>query len=122
MNNTDKLLRVFIEAQGFDIETTNDIKRTEITERQGHDFIEQHKYSGSDYTLENLAGKAEYKRGDNGSYFKILIKPIIDYKVTKKECEAARLLKLVILGDDEYDWYLSGDLSNEIKEFLNEKD
>ena len=118
----DKLLIAFIEAQGFEIETTNDIKRTEITEEQGHDFIEQYKYSGSDYTLENLAGTVEYKRGDNGSYFKILIKPIIDYKVTKKECEAARLLKLVILGDDEYDWYLSGDLSNEIKEFLNEKD
>ena len=129
----DKLLRAFIEAQGLEIETTTDSKRTEITEEQGHDFIEQYKYSGSDYTLENLAGTVEYKRGDNGSYFKILIKPIIDYKVTSKEVAydnySYSLLEMVMSQSNGGCALFSSALSSEINLFLinndrclNEKD
>ena len=79
MNNTDKLLRAFIEASGFEIEEV--IERTELTKEQGDDFIERELFG--EYILE--ATEAEYIRGRKDSYFKVLRDPIIDYKVSKRE-------------------------------------
>ena len=83
MNNTDKLLRAFIEASGFEIDI--------------------------------ILGKEEVDGG--------LIKSrlTIDYKVTKKNDEAIKLLKGVIENEDNDDAirFLGSYLFNDIKRLIN---
>ncbi len=78
MNNTDKLLRAFIEASGYEIEKTVDDKSTPISKQSGIEKIKDTKGKG---LLFNYNG---YVRGKDGCYY---IEPSynVDYKVTKKE-------------------------------------
>ena len=127
---SDKLLRAFIKASGFEIETI-----TEEFNESGGDGSRTWSRCGIraiDYKVTKKVDDfmhcdkdAEiFKNADDA--FKENAEEALSeavsgmVKVTKKECEAIRLLKLVMIGDDEYDWSLDGDLSNEIKEFLDE--
>ena len=95
-SNTDKLLRAFIEASGYEVKETGGV---------------------------SYAREQELK-GNNG-LFTLAIEGVIDYKVTKQECKATKLLKEVIALDDNDD--TSGDyeakefLLYQIRQFLNEK-
>ena len=82
MNNTDKLLRAFIEASGFDIEKLVDTKLTTISKQSGINRITSSAMTMRESGLATVNGN-EYKRGDDECYY---LKPSldIDYKVTKK--------------------------------------
>ena len=81
MNNTDKLLRAFIEASGFEIEELVDTKLTPISKQPGMNRIAAGALAMRCNELVTVNGN-EYKRGDDECYY---LKPNldIDYKVTK---------------------------------------
>lgn len=83
MNNTDKLLRAFIEASGYEIETVCDYKERDMSEveAQAHN-----KAFGcaTGYRLLTESGSQKLLIDDDGNYKGVLIEPIVDYKVTKK--------------------------------------
>lgn len=82
MNNTEKLLRAFIEAQGFEIERIVNTKEVSIPRNSG--LAVHH----------NLAvdNQGAYKRGDDECYY-LKASMEVDYKVTKKP-----LIKDIIIG------------------------
>jgi len=86
MSNTDKLLRAFIEASGFDIEVLLDYKERDMTEVEA---MAHNKGFGraTGYRLLTEVGSQKLLIDDNGNYKGALIEPIVDYKVTKKEPE-----------------------------------
>mgnify|MGYP003639762092 CR=1 FL=1 len=87
MNNTDKLLRAFIEASGYEIETVCDYKERDMSEveAQAHN-----KGFGcaTGYRLLTESGSQKLLIDDDGNYKGVLIEPIVDYKVTKKVVES----------------------------------
>ena len=80
-NNTDKLLRAFIEASGFDIEKVFDTKETTISEREGLRRIAESLVCAPNHNLVVVNG--QYKRGADGCYY-IKASIEVDYKVTRK--------------------------------------
>lgn len=74
MNNTDKLLRAFIEASGYEIETTEDIKRL--------------------YHRDDIMANGEPKEN---AMPETIIKTT-DYKVTKKKIKPKRLDAGLVTG------------------------
>jgi hypothetical protein len=84
MNNTDKLLRAFIEASGFEIETLVDRKETPISKQLGEYGIASCDRYGKINDLV-INGDGSYKRGDDECYY-LRASLDIDYKVTKKPC------------------------------------
>ena len=80
MNNTDKLLRSFIEASGYEIKDTKDYKEHEVSKERGEAFI-HNKPKG----LRVLSQHGEYVRTDDDGYIVSLVDPAIDYKVTKRD-------------------------------------
>ena len=100
MNNTDKLLRAFIEAQGFDIEEV-----TTRTEKEYQEYMSRHIESGvPSYGLTRQ------------EWF------VIDYKVTKKKDIALELLIEIINSDDDIsnECFLGVDLFDRIKACAND--
>ena len=81
MDNTEKLLRAFIEASGYEIETLIDRKETPISKQLGESGIAACAMHGKTNGLVSNGGA--YKRGDDGCYY---LKPSleVDCKVTKK--------------------------------------
>lgn len=86
MSNTDKLLRAFIEAQGLEIETLLDYKERDMSEVEA---MAHNKGFGcaTGYRLLTVPGSQELLIDDNGNYKGVLIEPVVDYKVTKKEAQ-----------------------------------
>lgn len=89
MNNTDKLLRAFIDASGFEVEITRDYQERKLTKTQArHHFTVKHFGYTPTHQLETKLGgmgQGEYLIDDKGNYTERLVKPIINYKVTKKK-------------------------------------
>ena len=89
MNNTEKLLRAFIEASGFDIEELVDTKQTPISKQSG-----LHRITSSAITMKNsnlvVESDGAYKRGDDECYY-LKASFDVDYKVTKKVDTASSL-------------------------------
>ena len=87
MNNTDKLLRAFIEASGFEIEEIEDYQERKINKVQASKYFSPRPY-GSDKAIRVLVtkpGVQAYLIDDNGMYTETLSSPNIDYKVTKSK-------------------------------------
>lgn len=81
MNNTDKLLRAFIEASGFEIKKIVDTKETPISKQSGLNRIFANAFSAKNDLAINSDGS--YKRGDDECYY-LKASMEVDYKVTKK--------------------------------------
>ena len=79
MTDEMKLLRAFIDASGYDVETIIDDRETPITKQMG--FANQHNLVVDD--------SCAFKRGDDDCYY---LKPSfnVDYKVTKKQDETVK--------------------------------
>lgn len=82
MDNTEKLLRAFIEASGYDIEKTIDTKLTPISKQSGLNRITAGALTMARNNLATVNGN-EYKRGDDECYY-LEGSLDVDYKVTKK--------------------------------------
>ena len=81
MNNTEKLLRAFIEAQGYEVQALIDRKETPISKQSGESAVVACMYGKAHGLVVNNDGG--YKRGDDECYY---LEPslFVDYKVTKK--------------------------------------
>lgn len=86
MTNEMKLLMAFIDASGFEVKTVLDYQECEIPKSEGVAFITRSFLSSDhDYCkLKTNTSDGVYTRGENGSYFKMLIRPKVSYKVTKR--------------------------------------
>ena len=84
MNNTDKLLRAFIEVSGFDIEKIVDTKETPISKQSGMNRATASAMTMTDNNL-SVTNDGEYKRGDDGCYY-LKASMDVDYKITKRDC------------------------------------
>jgi len=91
MNNTEKLLRAFIEAQGYEIETLLDYEERDMTEVEA---MAHNKGFGcaTGYRLLTETNSQKLLIDDNGNYKGVLIEPIVDYKVTKDDVDYRELL------------------------------
>jgi len=107
----DKLLRAFIEAQGFEVKEIVDTKETPIPRRSG--LAVHH----------NLAvdNQGAYKRGEDECYY-LKASMEVDYKLTKREDTALSLLREIVKGDHDYvnEYNLGVDLFKRIKELTDE--
>jgi len=91
MNDTEKLLRAFIEASGFKVENHVDYKEEEVSKEEGLKYLPIiSSFFGSHQPLTKSSHRSlitvdgnEFKRGNNDSYFTKLKNPEISYKVTK---------------------------------------
>ena len=94
MNNTDKLLRAFIEASGYEIEEIVDIKETPISKQSGLNrlTVSTITMARTDLAIDN---NGEYKRGDDECYY-LKASMEVDYKVTKKEVDYKEVLSKYI--------------------------
>lgn len=82
MNNCDKLLRAFIEAQGYEVEVIVDREEIPISKYSGGQIILDAGLSIRNHKLV-ITNQGQYKRGDDDCYYlKALMNT--DYKVTKK--------------------------------------
>ena len=86
MNNTEKLLRAFIEASGFELEILLDYKERKMpkSEAMRHNVP----FKPTEYCLVCKAGSelgAELDIDKDGLYTARLRDPVIDYKATKKK-------------------------------------
>ena len=86
--NTDKLLRAFIKASGYEIETLLDYKERKLTKQMALHHFEPAVF-GVTPTRCLVAecgsmGQSAYLVDDDGMYTERLTSPIVDYKVTKK--------------------------------------
>lgn len=108
MNNTEKLLRAFIEASGYDVELVNSPAiYKEISRGDGLQIIrDTPKAFGSKGNDLLIDPNGAYKRGDNGSYFNMLGVAAYDYRVTKKVeidsllSDKAKSIPLYMAGDE----------------------
>ncbi len=82
MNNTEKLLRAFIEASGYEIEEVRyEGKGKEVSSREGGAIAISSFMCREPNKL--LTKSGAYVRGVDGSYF-LKGDVVVDYKVTKK--------------------------------------
>ena len=120
MNNTDKLLRAFIEASGYEIKRTVTHNKTPITKQSGEARIHQIRgFGGSDGLAHD--GSGSYKRGDDECYY-LVGSTDIDYKVTKKPVDIDDDIKQILSimegnnislddVDQAYNWGLDENIS-----------
>jgi hypothetical protein len=94
MNNTDKLLRAFIEASGYEIEKIVDTKLTPVSKQSGINRI-----NSSIYTLTHndlaMDCNGAYKRGDDECYY-LKASFAVDYKITKRKFNSKPSLHKVV--------------------------
>lgn len=108
MNNTDKLLRAFIVANGFEIKKVTDYKERKLTKGQASNYftIKHFGYQPT-HQLETKAGfgmgQSSYLIDDNGMYTERLVIPIIDYKITKKTDKLTVEDIISIMDDNDID-------------------
>ena len=101
MNNTDKLLRAFIEAQGYEIKEAPDFDYKKLTKAQAADYF---KPKNMGYTSYRMLVTETAKKGcqgryivdDDGMYTERLVTPVIDYKVTKQKDKAKSIMQRLI--------------------------
>lgn len=87
MNNTDKLLRAFIEASGYEIETLLDYKEKKMQKAEAMRHNTGWGAKLTEYSLSSTHG-CMLDIDEDGLYTARLREPVVDYKVTKKKAQA----------------------------------
>lgn len=89
MNNTDKLLRAFIEASGYEVEITKDYQEVKLTKSQASHHFQAREFGSQPRRrlLTDGVGQCAYLVDDDGMYTEVALSPIIDYKVTKSKLQ-----------------------------------
>ena len=95
MNNTDKLLRAFIEVSGYEIETVLDYKEVKMPQSEAMRHNTPWGAATTEYQLVSSKG-CMLDIDEDGLYTARLREPIVDYKVTKKEVDYKEMLSKYI--------------------------
>jgi len=114
----DKLLRAFIEAQGYEIEKLIDTKETPISRQSGEVRASVSRHTGITSDLA-VNSDGSYKRGDDECYY---LEPSlsVDYKVTKKDDLAVSIITRLLL---EFETDCNGpscEVIEEAEKYINE--